>query len=416
MGNVNRGYIIPEEPLPTDDYCLTVYIPKNTDYLIQFFTALGYFGKWNSWKRVGGNLEKDVADRWKVSIEKTHDAWAEGGCMAGIRINPETCLMEVNCGNTEIPDWRVVLTEDYRGSIDGSSTPLYPDAPPEGQSNECLAAANTTAMLENGATNFTNLLVTTGLFGTVVSYLYSLLATMLSVTLSDLWSGVSAAWAEFDAGTIEADLAAFDWDVLKNILVCLFDGTGTMTGENWAIAHDQIHAFAVADTNQIWNFIDMVWSLMGQNGATLSTRWANIVDADCDGCPWEYTFDFATTNGGFSGSVGGPCDPYAVYSAGVGWQGIFGCGGYGYHELQIVRNITSAYITHVEIEYTYTGVNGSNSHQIIGGSSYALPYDPNTNLTQIRIAVASDTQSDPPDKQITVTSLTIRGEGFNPFV
>lgn len=68
----------PDDRTPDENYCLLVYIPKNTNYLMNFFTVLDNFGKWNSWLREGDNEEKDVADRWKVSNQMTHDAWTAG--------------------------------------------------------------------------------------------------------------------------------------------------------------------------------------------------------------------------------------------------------------------------------------------------------------------------------------------------
>lgn len=316
MGNVNRGYIIPIDPLPEDDYCLQVYIPRNTEYLIQFFTALSYFGKWNSWKRGEGTINKEVADRWKEAIERTHTKWAEGeNCMPSFRINDETCLLEVDCAG-DGTDWQPVFTPAYEAGSDAPHQTLYPDGVAEGQSVPCISAANTVAMLTNGATNFSNLLSLDELLGTIVAFLYTFLASVVTVTLSQLWLGLGVQYGAFDATQFSADLSAFDWDDLLCLLVDHYALDGTMTGEDWALVLDEMQTNAAAP-NQIWLFLAMVWGLMGRSGAELATRWGGITEADCDVCDDTHIFelDFSVDSYGWD-----KVNNKATYVPGVGFQ------------------------------------------------------------------------------------------------
>jgi hypothetical protein len=148
MGTLKGGYIIPDEPLPEADYCLQVFIPANTDYLIQFFTALAFFGKWNSWKRVDGTIEKEVADRWKEAIERTHEAWAEGGCqMYQLRQSSSNpCQLEQSTDGGET--WSLAF--DYALCSNVITVPApYPDSETGASDAAAAAIINTFEALLN---------------------------------------------------------------------------------------------------------------------------------------------------------------------------------------------------------------------------------------------------------------------------
>jgi hypothetical protein len=131
-------------------------------------------------------------------------------------------------------------------------------------------------------------------------------------------------------------------------------------------------------------------------------------------CEWEHIFDFEVEDGGFEAVSTGPCAPYASYSAGVGWVGIFGCMGFGYHEVRVFRNFTSAHITYLDCEVEFTGSGGSNKYG--GGDlpSQPLPFDYDNDAGHIRLDCSSLLQVDPL-ASIYIKSCTIRGTGTNPF-
>lgn len=130
---MTRSYLIPAtNAVPDDDYCVQVYIPRNTDYLINFFTALSHFGKWVAWKENGDNNAKAVADRWKQSIELTHEKWAEGECMSFLlRQNPTNpCQLQqsVDGGTTwtlafdyTLCETTITVAAPYTGSETGQA-------------------------------------------------------------------------------------------------------------------------------------------------------------------------------------------------------------------------------------------------------------------------------------------------------
>lgn len=297
---MNRGYRIPTEGAITEElYCLKVYIPRHTDYLIQFFTALSYFGKWKAWHRLhdGMNTEKQVADMWKVANELTHTAWAESECdMPPFRINPDTCLLEVQCGE----EWQPVITTAFDPSTQSPVTPPYPDEPAEGQSNECIASTNLVQMLQTSAGQFSALISTGGFIGQVVALLFEIFNSVVTVTLETVWGVVRAQYDGFDGETFPDDLAAFDWDSLKDYLQCRLLSDGRISGEEWAIAFDYFGSRFATTGNQVWYYLEMVWGVMGTVGVAYAGLWAGITEGDCVPCGgWEIDHDFSTGTHGW---------------------------------------------------------------------------------------------------------------------
>lgn len=314
---MTRSYLIPSTNItPDEDYCLKVYIPKNTDYLINFFTALSHFGKWVAWKENGTDNAKAVADRWKISIEATHTAWAESGGCVEFRINPDTCLLEVQCGET----WQPVYTPAFDPTNDTPFNPPYPDDPPVGQTNECIAATNIVAMMQESATNFADLIIGGGVLGAIVAFLYEVFNNVVTIPLELMWGTVTQQVDGFDAGTMAADLAGFDWDGLTDYIACLLSSDGSITPGQWNAAIEQYQSEYAADGNQIWLYLAMTWGIMGTVGLAYASHWGGIATGDCAVCgAWEIDHDFTLGQHGWEimyNAAGGtpPCESGAMGS------------------------------------------------------------------------------------------------------
>lgn len=311
------GYMFPGDYDPGEYACFRVYIPKDTLYLAAFWNAYRYFTTWHAWQRDEAKTGKLVAEVWRTGFDLARQEFESGGAcdMPNIRINPDSCLLEVECSPD---DWRTVITEDYDPTRDAPTPIPYPDPIP-GQDRACLAAANTTEFLRQGSSQFATLLGANNVIGFILAQLYTFLSSVVTVTLSQLWLGLGVAYGDFDADTIEADFLAFDWDEVKNILVCYYETDGSMTPINWALALDDFQAQTTLTGNQIWLLITMVWGLFGVVGANYSASWAGIVDADCDACP---TCTILTENKeGWDYPVT-PWRTYGSWTSGVGFQSI----------------------------------------------------------------------------------------------
>lgn len=293
-----RGqYIIPEDNQPEGYYCFTTYVPKDTLYLQEFFGAFQDFCKWTSWAEDGEGRAAEAANTWKLANELTHAAFAEAeGCdMPVFRINPETCLLEVQCDDEA---WQPVFTPSYDPTMDGEIVPPYPDAPSEGQSNECLAAANAAESMQRGTADFIALLDGGSPIGVIISALYTFISAMVNIATGVIWGTFIPLFSSFDAATLAADYAAFDWQELIDLLVCYYQPDGTITEGDWSTVLTTMQTNAAAP-NQVWLYIAMIWGLMGTVGAANAARWAGITEADCASCEPCETLDFLTGEQGW---------------------------------------------------------------------------------------------------------------------
>lgn len=298
---------IPRFPLPDDlapegTICVRITIPADQQYLSTLIGLIDLL-KWsrNFARDPSGTGAATVSRTWQSALE-SEPIEVEGCDMPDFRINPLTCLLEVNCSDDpEVENWQPVFTPAYDPSTDAPEPEsLYPDPPPPGESNACLAAANLTALMQNGANNIRALMVGGGAFGAVLQNIFSLLSTFVSIVQAQFWIDGHIAWSTWNAATIQADYEAFNWDDLKNLLVCYLDENGQWLG---SITFEKIASFNAAlnevndriPDSQIWSIISFAMTSMGWIGTSLATTWGGITSADCDACDseWIITFDGA---------------------------------------------------------------------------------------------------------------------------
>lgn len=198
-----------------------------------------------------------------------------------------------------------------------------------------------------------------------------------------------------------------------------------------------------------WPTIVFILDVIGADGLNLAaTTNAAPADVECD-CPdcddgvWCYEFNFAS---GEQGWVGGDIsNPYAsavaTYSGGTGWttKDVSGPGSNGgtnaRRHVSIKRSFTSATVTSVEVQYTYTAgtfnpVNGwtriymlDNTGQFAGTINTAVPASPfswsgsrTMNMVEINISSSARLNSGISySGACTISKVIMRGEGENPF-
>lgn len=293
---------LPQNWTPAGTVCVKIPCPDDPQYITMLMGLVTEL----TWSY---NFQRDDTTQGAATVSRTWLAALNStpmvveGCedMPAFRINPETCLLEVDCGGD---NWKPVYTPDYDPTQDAPvPPPPYPDPPPEGTTNECIAASNATEFMKSGTHQFALLLDNDHALGLIAGLLYTLLSQLVSVLQANIYLSVlSIDWGSFDYETILQDYEVFDWDDLKCMLLKYYADNGEMT-----IAK---HIEALADMDnqagQIWRLIRLVWSLMGSVGATYASLWAGItVEADCAACAWEHTFDFALGAQGWESIVSG---------------------------------------------------------------------------------------------------------------
>lgn len=350
---------IPRFPLPSDltpdgTMCVRVTIPNDPQYLGTLVGLIDLL----KWSR---NFARDPSGTGAAIVSRTWQSALESqpieveGCV-DFRINPDTCLLEVNCSDDpDNPDWQPVKTTAFDPTRDTPTDPPYPDPPPSGQSNECLAAANTTSYLKWGIGNFVDALLASGIFGVLIQVIYTAIITVTEVYTQSFYSRLTTVLGQLDVGTIEADYDAFDWQVLQDILVCHYQPNGSMTELGWENAHIEFEEQFDDTENQIWLLIILWWDIFGTVGATNAALWGGITEAECALCGiTEYCIDFTETDGGFSIRDAGE----GLYELGTGWKNDL------YQRVVIERTIAQCNVRTITVTYSASG--GASGFQQVG--------------------------------------------------
>lgn len=262
--------------------CVTVTIPNDIEYLGQLIGLLDTL-KWS--KNFAPDETKTgaatVSRTWQSALESV-PITAEGCNVPDFRIDPETCLLEVNCSSDpENPDWQPVSTPAYDPATDGIAPVPYPDPPPEGQTNQCLAAANAASALKAWGDLWTDDFDSIP-FVNLITRLASLIQVIMTLAIDVLIDNVNLILFEINAATIEADFASITAQEIQDVLVCFYDENGVMQPDQFG---DALNALGdKIPENQGWALVRMLASMVGFVGLTLMAKIGGITDADCEGC------------------------------------------------------------------------------------------------------------------------------------
>lgn len=96
-----KGYLIPDDPLPEDEICITVFVPNDDLYVAAFWGAYEYFTTWKAWER--DTLKRGVicGERWKQSFGAAREKWLlEGGACVS---EDEDMEIKVTCCCPDVP-------------------------------------------------------------------------------------------------------------------------------------------------------------------------------------------------------------------------------------------------------------------------------------------------------------------------
>lgn len=409
-------YQLPDEWEVGETMCVKITIPADQQYYGQLIGLLDTL-KWSK------NFAPDETRTGAATVSRTWQSALESepieieGCdMPDFRINEDTCLLEVNCSDDpEAPDWQPVFTPAYDPTEDAPPVALYPDAPPEGETNQCLAAENVTAFFQHGIGQFAALLGIDGVFGQIATLLYTMLSGLVAMVQANLWfTLLEVDWGSFNNATIEGDYASFDWDTFRDLIVCYFSPNGEMNPANHLEALDDMESHA----GQIWRAIRLVWSLAGSIGISLAAKWAGITDGDCAECEvcgeWEHTFDFTVSAHGFTPYPNPFCGgtPMSNYVGGQGFVSVPDpCGGGGDYN-QGYLEIASTYITNMYVTWESENPEAVTGNFWIMSGGYGASGSPvNQTSTTVRWAIGIALG----DYEVTVTSVKVCGNGENPF-
>jgi len=123
---LNSGYLIPENPSPSNNRCVRVYVPNDPLYMAALLGTLTYLGQWTAWERDALHRGSLAADSWKNANDLTLD-----GLSLPCSDNPITeeamseildKLNDVISRLTEIEHMNITVTQTNGCCCDGDTT------------------------------------------------------------------------------------------------------------------------------------------------------------------------------------------------------------------------------------------------------------------------------------------------------
>ena len=299
---------------------------------------------------------------------------------------------------------------------------------PEGQTGNCLSAANFANLYKTSTTNFLTLLGADAAIGDFVGGVSSILAAFIEPVVILAWI------VDFVAGMITATydaLADAASDANVHILQCAIECNVDVDGMVSPNQFDAIYnSLGVAPGGTIGAYMQLYIYGFGPVGIMRGEK-VGIVTADCSDCEcgWCHVFDFTTSDGGFApdSTIAGPQNPDPIWTSGVGWTGQVQVGTVGVFDF-IALEFSSSDITSVKSTFSLSANPnaGGTADQAVGldawsdnhrtvispssAGTYEVEYSVHTTTTRAYI-VASSTVI----QTVIITSCTICGTGTNPF-
>jgi hypothetical protein len=312
--NDNRGYSFPDPIDPGDSICFKVYVPKDTLYVAAFWRAYQYFGQWVAWRKDDAHTAKDVAAVWLPLIERSRTEFlAGGGCLPEFRLNPDTCLLEVQCND----DWQPVFTTEHP---QGGAPRIYPPGTTEYDNNtaRCIAAANITAQLMYAVNKLVAewATIAEGVTATlVILALLVFFAPPFALLLIGIFIfGLAEAFTIEEA---EAGRDAIVWTDFRDQLACFIERDGTVTEtDRQAI---MTYMETLYSGNPAWNIAKIIVQHTTADGLTLDGQIPqnDIAIDDCVPCAWIADVPLDLTGGIFT--IQDECSqPDGHFQSGVG--------------------------------------------------------------------------------------------------
>lgn len=315
---------LPENWEVEDTICVTFVIPDDPEYLATI-TGLVDELKWSkSFARdETGTGAATVSRTWATALE-SQPALTQGCDMPEFRIGDD-CLLEVNCGTDDEPNWQPVFTAPQPG---GEAEVPYPPGTTEYEDDtaRCIAAANITAQLKYGTETLAN---DAAIVGGIAVALIDLLGAFLFFVPGGVLVDIAIAIINLAVGHVAADfsddLPEIVWDDVRNELACLIERNGVLT----EAGRTSFLAWMATQYpgNLAWQLSIIIVQNVNANGLTTDARMPqnDIAIDECETCGCDFEIDFTMTDGGFYAVAPGfdPSHPYGVYSAGNGWANEF---------------------------------------------------------------------------------------------
>lgn len=412
--SANNRFPLPDEWDVEGVVCMVIPVPDDAQYIEIMRGLIDTL----TWQRSFNqhpteNAAYQVSRTWQRAFE--HGITFQECDMPDFRIDPDTCLLEVDCGDG---NWQPVFTSEHPGGE--PEIPYPPDTPEyEDDTARCIAAANITAQLKYGTETLANdATIIGGIAIAIINLLGAFLFFVPGGVLVDIAIAILDLAVGHTSAEFVADLADIDWDRVRDHLACYLnrDGSISEAGKTMfrAWMDDQYPG------NLAWGLAKIIIDNIDADGMTTDAR---IPQDDIDTvCDTDVCLpDCVDTHNGTSwiGVYGYPDPPPYIAGLGVrsaGFSGITGFhiqnGGFAgatINEFSITVNllITGDSPTW-ELKYddvtvhTFTWISGVHTYVFstptaastircfmdIGSGSIGSPTDPAALITEICVVVA----------------------------
>lgn len=438
----NRQYLTPPD-IPDDIYCRVLRIPNSPQWVGTLTGVLYPLCFPSAWSDEDGGISPEAAAARFTQI--FNDMFAGSGecedmACCPLRINPYNGrLQQSNDGGLT---WFDVEDGPW---IDSLYPPFsaMPQPRPEFTEDDklCAAAATAAYVLRNlytqtGDTLLNVVAATDWEYASALGSMLSGFLLMIGAVATQPYVAIATLLGIVGVRQQYVDYPLDDDD--EERLTCIL--------LEYATLHPS--GAVTFDFNGVWGAIDLdspknglVRFLLTMIGPD-ALNYAGAIDAgltvDCSPCTagWCYEFDFTVNDGGWTLSPGGAGN----YVVGIGWQAEYQVAGTnGYRLINIERTVSpNMTVTQIEVEFTYSaGVQTAGTDTAFGiwGDGYAVPFSPTillsdadptspqvrtqtANVSSLRIQIMPGGRTfntADPGGSATLTKITVRGIGDNPF-
>lgn len=302
---------LPENWTPEGTICATFVIPDDPEYLATI-TGLVDELKWSkSFARdETGTGAATVARTWQAALE-SQPVFTQGCDMPDFRLN-ESCLLEVNCGTDDEPNWQPVFTTEHPDG--GAEAPYPPDTTEYTEDTaRCISAANVVAQLKYGTETLAS---DAAIVGGIAIAIIDLLGAFLFFVPGGVLVTIAIAIINLAVGHVASDfsddLPGINWTTVRDELACIMARDGRLTEAGKA------EFLAWMDTqfagNLAWELSKIIVRNVTADGLTNDGRMPqDTIDIDgCEecgepSCIWNFEDDsmpYSLANGHVESGVG----------------------------------------------------------------------------------------------------------------
>lgn len=429
--NPPAKWVLPETIDPEERLCFTIQVPNEVYHIAAFRGALWNLCSAVNWQDDPDHKAKDVANVWREIYDEV-DACLMA--VTDVRQNDETpCILEKKIDDGDWEEfanlqlcpprirrlngvlqffdggtWIPLPEGDGDDPMDGVLEPQW-TTPPTGQTGNCLAAENITALLQSQVLEWSAALTAGAIALGIATIITGVLSAFFIPPATPAILSFGTVLIGIGASGLESAFTTEVYDRFKCIVNCHAESDGSITVDDY----DAIIADIEAETGTAWELIPTWMSFLGAVGVTRAAASAGITSGDCDDClcGWCHTFDFTVDDQDFIANTSPQLR--AVYVAGVGWK----------HSSERNDRITAYIYPGVTFNFTFATVVITSCDGVsnIGHGWFSPAFTacvdgvstsnvPESGVPGWGFDVVTNDAVDP-----AVTSVTIYGNGENPF-